>query len=161
MIKIVKILSTLGFILFAASPGVCQEVDLLTVDQLNERIKQGKDTTYVVNFWATWCAPCIKEIPHFERLQQEKNAEKLKVLLVSVDFKDRLHKAVKPFVKRRGLKTEVFLLDETDQQKYIDRIDKSWSGAIPATLFVKGGKRKFVENEFTYSTLLEVYQQIK
>lgn len=156
-----KIFFTLTVFLFMATSGFCQQVELLTVDRLDERLKQGKDTTYVVNFWATWCAPCIKELPHFEKLQQEKRKEKLKVLLVSVDFKDRLEKSVVPFVKKRGLKNEVFLLDETDQQVYIDRIDKSWSGAIPATLFVKGKKRKFIEKEFTYPSLLTEYQNFK
>lgn len=147
--------------LLAAFPAFSQKVELLTVDKLNERLEMGKDTTYVVNFWATWCAPCIKELPHFEKLQQEKRKEKLKVLLVSVDFKSRLEKSVVPFVKKRGLKNEVFLLDETDQQKYIDRIDKTWSGAIPATLFVKGKSRKFVEKEFSYQSLLTEYQNFK
>ena len=147
--------------LFTASSAFCQKVELITVDRLNERIKHGKDTTYVVNFWATWCAPCIKELPHFEKLQQEKRREKLKVLLVSLDSKSRLERAVVPFVKKRGLKNEVFLLDETDQQVYIDRIDKSWSGAIPATLFVKGKKRKFLEKEFTSQSLLNEYQKFK
>lgn len=156
-----KIFFTLTVFLFMATSGFCQQVELLTVDRLDERLKQGKDTTYVVNFWATWCAPCIKELPHFEKLQQEKRKEKLKVLLVSVDFKDRLEKSVVPFVKKRGLKNEVFLLDETEQQVYIDRIDKSWSGAIPATLFVKGKKRKFIEKEFTYPSLLTEYQNFK
>ena len=147
--------------LITATPGFCQQVDLLTIDRLNERITQGEDTTYIVNFWATWCAPCIKEIPHFEKLQQEKRREKLKVLLVSVDFKSHLEKSVAPFVKERGLKSEVFLLDERDQQVFIDRIDKSWSGAIPATLFVKGEKRKFIEKELTYPSLLTEYQNFK
>lgn len=158
---LMKSLLTLIFFLLAASSGFCQKVQLLTIDRMNERIEQGKDTIYVVNFWATWCAPCIKELPHFEKLQQDKRREKLKVLLVSLDFKSRLEKSVVPFVKKRGLKNEIFLLDETDQQVYIDRIDKSWSGAIPATLFVKGGKRKFVEKEYTYNTLLTEYQNFK
>lgn len=149
------------FFFLITSSGFTQKVELLRVDSLNERIKQGKDTTYIVNFWATWCAPCIKELPHFEKLQQEKRGEKLKILLVSLDFKSRLDKSVVPFVKERGLKNEIFLLDETDQQVYIDRIDKSWSGSIPATLFVKGKKRKFLEKEFTYPALLTEYKIFK
>lgn len=156
-----KIFLMMIIFLFTASSVFCQKVELLTVDRLNERIDQGKDTMYIVNFWATWCAPCIKELPHFEKLQQDKQPEKLKVLLVSLDFKSRLEKSVVPFVKKRELKNEVFLLDETDQQVFIDRIDKTWSGAIPATLFVKGEKRKFLEKEFTYQTLLNEYQQLK
>ena len=152
---------TLILFLFITSSGFCQKVELLSVDRLNERIQQGKDTTYIVNFWATWCAPCIKELPHFEKLQQEKRREKLKVLLVSLDIKSRLKKSVVPFVKKRELKNEVFLLDETDEQVFIDRIDKSWSGAIPATLFVKGKKRKFLEKEFSYPSLLTEYQRFK
>lgn len=152
---------TLIVFLLMSPLGFCQKVDLLTVDQLNARLNRGKDSTYIVNFWATWCAPCIKEIPHFERLQQEKRQEKLKVLLVSVDFKSRLEKSVLPFIRDRRLKNEIFLLDEKDQQVYINKIDKTWSGAIPATLFVKGEKRKFIEKEFTYATLLIEYQNFK
>ena len=137
-----------------------QNVKLLNIDQLNERVKNGKDSTYVVNFWATWCAPCIKELPHFEKLQADYKSEKIKVLLVSVDFKSKLTSAVVPFVKRKNLKNEVFLLNESSPQEYIDRIDPSWSGSIPATLFIKGDKRKFMENEFTYEQLVTEYKKL-
>jgi len=149
------------FLFFAFSiAGYSQNVKLLNIDQLNERIKNGKDSTYVVNFWATWCAPCIKELPHFEKLNAEFKSEKLVVLLVSVDFKSKLNSAVIPFVKRKNLKSQVFLLNESDPQKYIDRIDKSWSGSIPATLFIKGDQRKFIESEFTYEQLLTEYKKL-
>lgn len=149
------------FLLFAISiSGYSQKVKLLTIDELNERIKNGQDSTYVVNFWATWCAPCIKELPHFEKLNTEFKSEKLAVLLVSVDFKSKLNSAVIPFVKRKNMKSEVFLLNESDPQKYIDRIDKSWSGSIPVTLFIKGDKRKFIESEFTYEQLLTEYKKL-
>ncbi|MFH7000795.1 TlpA family protein disulfide reductase [Flavobacterium bizetiae] len=148
-------------VLFAFSvSGYSQNVKLLNIDQLNERIKNGKDSTYVVNFWATWCAPCIKELPHFEKLNAEFKAEKLAVLLVSVDFKSKLKSAVIPFVKRKNMKSEVFLLNESSPQEYIDRIDKSWSGSIPATLFIKGDKRTFIESEFTYEQLLTEYKKL-
>ncbi|MGN7808848.1 TlpA family protein disulfide reductase [Flavobacterium sp. 22076] len=137
-----------------------QNVKLLNIDQLNERIKNGKDSTYVVNFWATWCAPCIKELPHFEKLSAEHKSEKLAVLLVSLDFKSKLASNVVPFVKRKNLKNEVFLLNESSPQEFIDRIDPNWSGSIPATLFIKNDKRKFVESEFTYEQLLTEYKKL-
>ncbi|WP_017495644.1 TlpA family protein disulfide reductase [Flavobacterium sp. WG21] len=149
------------FVVFAFSvSGYSQNVKLLNIDQLNERIKNGKDSTYVVNFWATWCAPCIKELPHFEKLKTDHQSDKLAVLLVSVDFKSKLNSAVVPFVKRKNLKNEVFLLNESNPQEYIDRIDKDWSGSIPATLFIKEDKRKFIESEFTYEQLLTEYKKL-
>jgi thiol-disulfide isomerase/thioredoxin len=148
------------FLVFSATL-YSQNVKLITIDQLNERIKTGKDSTYVVNFWATWCAPCIKELPHFEKLGAEYKSDKLVVLLISVDFKSKLSSAVEPFVKRKKLKNEVFLLNESSPQEYIDRIDPSWSGSIPATIFIKGDKRKFVESEFTYEQLLTEYKKLQ
>ncbi|WP_456312458.1 TlpA disulfide reductase family protein [Pseudomonas shirazensis] len=137
-----------------------QKVKLLNIDQLQERVKNGKDSTYVVNFWATWCAPCIKELPNFEKLGAEYKVQKVNVLLVTVDFKSKLTSAVEPFVKRKNLKNEVFLLDESNPQEYIDRIDPSWSGSIPATLFIKNDKRKFLESELTYEQLLTEYKKL-
>lgn len=156
--KLLKI-SFLLFLLFSIK-GYNQNVKLLTINQLSERIKNGKDSTYVVNFWATWCAPCIKELPHFEKLSAEHKSEKLAVLLVSLDFKSKLTSNVVPFVKRKNLKNEVFLLNESSPQEFIDRIDPSWSGSIPATLFIKNDKRKFVESEFTYEQLLTEYKKL-
>ena len=147
------------FVVFSVS-SYSQNVKLLTIDQLNERIEKGKDSTYVVNFWATWCAPCIKELPHFEKLSAEHKSDKLAVLLVSLDFKSKLNSNVIPFVKRKKQKNEVFLLNEGSPQEFIDQIDPSWSGSIPATLFIKNGKRKFVESEFTYEQLLTEYKKL-
>ncbi|NCT93040.1 MAG: TlpA family protein disulfide reductase [Chitinophagaceae bacterium] len=153
-------LSILIILTFTASFAKSQS--LLSLDQLEKRLQSGRDTVYIINFWATWCAPCVKEIPSFEKFNKEHGlSEKVKVLLVSVDFiSDRKIKVI-PFVKKKQLKSEVFVLNEPDQQKYIDRIDKNWSGTIPATLFVKGKKRKFVESEFSYLALEKELQNFK
>lgn len=129
------------------------QVKLLTLDDLDKRFANGKDTTYVVNFWATWCAPCVAELPNFEKLRISNLKKPVKVILVSLDFKSKLQKEVIPFVKRNNINAEVFLLNEPNQQQYIERIDKKWSGAIPATLFVNKKFRRFYEKEFTESEL--------
>lgn len=140
-----------------------QKVNLLTVDQLEQRLKSGKDTVFIVNFWATWCAPCIEELPYFERFSTAKKQELVRVLLISLDFKSKMESSVKPFVKKMNLHNDVYLLNEKNQQTYIDRIDKNWSGAIPATLIIspKLKSRQLIEKQLTYQELLTFYQKNK
>ncbi|OAQ40751.1 redoxin [Pedobacter psychrophilus] len=148
---------------FTISKSLSAQVKLLSIDQLEERIGQGKDTIYVINFWATWCAPCVKEIPNFEKLGVTYRNQPLKVILISVDFKSKLDKAVIPFVKRNNLKSEVYVINEESEQLYIDKISKDWTGSLPATLIVnkQKGTRKFYEQEFTYLQLEKVYLENK
>jgi len=143
------------------SYSLSAQVKLLTLDELDKRIAAGKDTTYVVNFWATWCGPCVAELPNFEKLRVANLKKPVKVLLISVDFKSKLQKEVIPFVVKNQLKAEVFLLNETDQQKYIERVDPKWTGAIPATLFVKHKTRRFYEQEFTEKQLKNTLLNLK
>jgi len=156
-----KLLLCILSLFFVKAIALGQRPGLLTLDQLNARLKKGKDTVFVINFWATWCGPCVKELPDFERLNKEYGDGRVKVLLISVDFISTFRTAVVPFVKKNKLKSEVFLLNEKDQQSYIDKIDPSWSGSLPATLFIKGENRKFKEGEFTYPSLLKEVQTIK
>ncbi|GAA0557367.1 TlpA disulfide reductase family protein [Chitinophaga japonensis] len=144
-------------------PATAQQVALATVDQLEARFAGGGDTTYIVNFWATWCSPCVAELPHFEKFGEAHRGEPVKVLLVSVDARSRLRSKVVPFVKKEQLHSEVLLLNETDQQVYIDRVSPDWSGSLPATLFVNTGKqlRRLQEKEFTYDQLVTTYRSLK
>lgn len=142
-------------ILFLAfSQSLKAQVKALSLAELEQRFEARADSLLIVNFWATWCAPCVEELPYFDALSRQNNLGiPLKVLLVSVDFKSKLEKEVVPFLKKKALSAEVVLLDERDQQLYIDRIDKSWSGAVPATLIFYKDKRYFYEQEFTPETL--------
>lgn len=136
-----------------------QQVNPVKFSQLLSRYTAANDTTYIINFWATWCAPCIKELPNFVQLQKQYNTDKLKVILVSMDFKSKLESSVQPFVKRNKIPLEVMLLDEKDQGAIIDQVDKNWSGALPGTLIInaKTDYRKFYERDFSFDELKEAY----
>jgi thiol-disulfide isomerase/thioredoxin len=136
-------------------------VKLITYPQLEKRVSNA-DTVYIVNFWATWCGPCVAELPNFDKLQQTYKGQKVKVLLVSMDFKSKLN-TVKTFAKGKNLVSEVYLADKPSEQMFIDEIDKNWSGALPGTMIVnaKKGIRKFYEKEFTYDELNKLYQTNK
>ena len=114
---------------------------------LEKEILSDKNTVYVVNFWATWCAPCVKELPHFEQLNSEN--KNIKVVLVSLDFKNQFESKLLPFLKKKSIKSEVVFLADTDYNTWLPMVDKDWSGSIPATLIIKNGKKFFVEKMFS------------
>ena len=124
-------------------------------DAFEKAILKEDDTTYVINFWATWCAPCIKELPYFEQLH--KDNPKVKVILVSLDSRKDLEKKLIPFVAKKQLTAEVILLSDKDYNAWLDKIDDSWSGAIPATLIISGKRKLFAEREFENFTELNNY----
>lgn len=110
--------------------------------------QQQTDTTYVINFWATWCAPCVKELPYFEALQKKYLSEKVKVILVSLDFKKQLETKLKPFLEERKLTSSVVVLLDPDANTWVDKVSPEWSGAIPATIVYKKNKKGFFEQSF-------------
>jgi thiol-disulfide isomerase/thioredoxin len=137
-----------------------QNIRLISASDLESRLTNGKDTTFVVNFWATWCVPCLRELPNFEKLQAEFAGQKLKVILLSIDNKSKANSAVATFVRKRKLKNEVLVADEQKPQDYISKLEKSWTGSLPATLIVNKArnKRLFFEKEFSYPDLLNEYK---
>ncbi len=123
-------------------------------DQLESKYFQKKtDSIYVVNFWATWCKPCVKELPAFEKISAEYSDEKVIVLLVSLDFPDKIESQVMPFLQKNNIKSEVVLLDDADANSWIPKVSPEWSGAIPATIIYKKDNRKFYERSFTFEEL--------
>jgi thiol-disulfide isomerase/thioredoxin len=128
-----------------------------------EKFLQKKDDkVYVVNFWATWCAPCIKEMPYFEKLSQEYKNDNVEVLFVSLDFPHLYDSKLKPFIKDKNIKSKVVALNDVDMNTWIPKVDENWSGSIPATVIYRNDTSKFYEQSFTYESLeTEVKQFLK
>ena len=106
------------------------------------------DTVYVVNFWATWCAPCIAELPYFEALNIKNEGKNFKMVLVNMDSPKSTESRVIPFLSKNKIETEVVVLGDSKTYKWIDKVDTSWSGSIPITIILKGNKKHFYEKDY-------------
>jgi thiol-disulfide isomerase/thioredoxin len=113
------------------------------------------DTTYVINFWATWCKPCVEELPYFEALTEAHQADKIQVVLISLDFPKQLESKLVPFVQKHQLQSKVVTLLDGKYNDWIDRVSTDWTGAIPATLFRKGEKEHFLGHSVESTDELE------
>ncbi len=128
-------------------------VNSYTYKELKPLLERSDGKTYVVNFWATWCGPCVKELPAFEKLGKEYSDKNVEVLLVSLDFPKQVEKRLIPFINRKKIESKVILLDDVNEDYWIKAIDSNWTGAIPATLIYNSSKRKFYEQSFDYELL--------
>jgi len=134
-----------------------QEIRTIKLPELEQLINTNTGSLKVFNFWASWCGPCVKELGYFDALATQGDTQ---VILVSLDFPEDIEKARRILEKKEvGLST--YLLDEKDYDKYITSIDNSWSGAIPATLFIdKKGNRYFYESSFEKQELDNVVNKL-
>src|ERR1700741_1904520 len=133
------------------------------VDKLISRFNKMNDTLYIVNFWATWCKPCVAELPDFEKINAEYKDKKVKVLLVSMDFKEDISKKLKPFLQKNKTASEVVLLDELNGNDFINKVSEKWGGAIPATYFTRKNNavNEFFEKKVNHEFLVEHIDKFK
>lgn len=148
------------FLLMLGLPPAAQDISYIKSDQVTAWKNSDSDTVYVLNFWATWCAPCVAELPDFEKINREYADKGVRVILISTDFRRDVDKRVKPFVERQKLECQVVFMDETTPNDWIDLVSTEWSGAIPATLIVRKNRsfECFFEKQLHFEELEESVQ---
>ncbi|TPV35442.1 TlpA family protein disulfide reductase [Paucihalobacter ruber] len=136
-----------------------EELKIVDFEGLKPYLNKTDDKTYIINFWATWCAPCVKELPYFEEITKQYQGKEVEVILVSLDFPRQFESKLKPFIADKNLQSEVIALNDMDMNSWIPQVDESWSGAIPATLIYRQGKRQFFEKSFSKQELQTLLKQ--
>jgi thiol-disulfide isomerase/thioredoxin len=159
MKRILFIFTACVFLSLGAS---AQKPTMIKLADLQKLINTPTDQIKVINFWATWCGPCVKELPLIEKLQQERKDVKVSLVSLDIDLDPNPEKVYR-FVDRKKIKSEVLILDERNPNSWIDKVEKEWSGALPATLVINGktGKRKFVEKELHEGDLEKLIAEVQ
>jgi thiol-disulfide isomerase/thioredoxin len=128
-------------------------ISVLKFDELEPLLHKNNDSIYIINFWATWCVPCRKELPEFEKIRDAYKSKKVKVLLISLDFVNQKEETLIPFLIKNNVNSQVILLNDPDSNKWIDKVDTNWTGSIPATLIYNNKTRFFVEDVLNYEKI--------
>ncbi|MBO9631922.1 MAG: TlpA family protein disulfide reductase [Chitinophagaceae bacterium] len=138
------------FFIIIGFTGFSQSIRKVKIDELISYI-DSSDHPLVISFWATWCAPCVEEIPWLQAGVEKFKNEKVELLLVSLDFDKEYPKGLKDFLQKKNFRASFFWLDESNADQFCPKVDEKWSGGIPATLFInkQTGYRKFFERQLT------------
>ena len=137
-----------------------QQIALITdYNDLFAKFTKNDEKLYVINYWATWCKPCIEELPEFMEVNNElKDNTNFKMILVSLDKYSALETDLKSFIEKKNMPSDVYLMSDNNRQmEWIPLVNERWSGAIPATALYKNGKQlSFSEGTLTKEQLKEL-----
>lgn len=138
-------------LLFGTVTVQAQKIAVIKYEELQERMQEHNAKTLLVNFWATWCVPCIEEMPLLMEMNEKyKNAPDFKMVLVSLDTKNNLGK-LPAFIEKHNITAEVVLLDDNKRMnEWIPDLEQKWQGNLPATfVYHQGAKVSFIDGEVT------------
>lgn len=148
----------LSIVIYAFSYGFGYKADLEVIEKFDEiegLFNKDNDTTYVINFWATTCPPCLKELPHFEKSAITHKNDKYKIILINIDDEKRLEKYVLPFLKKLEIKNEVMALIDDNMTSWTAKINEEWYGALPYTVIYKNDNKEYYFGAFKDEEELE------
>lgn len=130
-------------------------IEIINLEQLQNIISERNNKPLFINFWATWCPPCVEEFPDIVKLSEEKGNE-VEFIAVSLDSESDLQNKVKSFVQKNNVNFKVLLLKESDVYPLMDWINDEWRGAIPVTfIYDKNG------NQVNFLLGLQSYSQFE
>lgn len=150
-------------ITFGLVPIRAQKIEKIGTAELEKILASQENKLHVVNFWATWCPPCVTELPYFEKLSKEYQGKDVKFILISLDFPSQIESRLIPFLKKNKIAADVRVMTNIDYNSWIEKVDAGWQGNIPVTLFFNNAKRTryFHPSEVTEKELRDLITKYK
>ena len=156
-------------LLFCISIISCQQekqiqttVELIDSTVFQKILDENHDNILVVNVWATWCVPCVKEMPDLNRLANEYKDKKVKIISISIDYADEIESKIIPFIQKHKINFPVYVNNFENDEKFINYLNLEWSGAIPATFIYdkKGNQKKFLSGKHSFTDFKEAVELV-
>ena len=119
---------------------------------LQKLIKERNGRILFLNIWATWCAPCVEEFPDLVKLSRAYPDQEVEVVGISADYPDEVESKILPFIKKHDVPFRILVAKFEHQEDFINGVNPSWSGALPATLIYDqhGNQRLFLVGQGTF-----------
>ena len=154
-----KFIFSIFLFLFITQVSHSQQIKKMKITDVQKLIDTS-NSVLVINFWATFCKPCVEEIPDLIQYATKYKKEKVALHLISLDLADYYPAKIKKFISAKKYAANIAWLDESNADYFCPIISPDWSGSIPATLFVntKNGYRKFYEKKLSAA---EIEKEIK
>jgi thiol-disulfide isomerase/thioredoxin len=134
-----------------------RKVDFIDEAGLQKLISERHGKILLLNIWATWCLPCIEEFPDLIKLYSSQGGETIEIVGISIDDPDDTASKVLPFLEKHAVPFKVYLAHFVKQDEFINSLDSTWKGAIPATFIYDSlGNQRFLMigqstfNQFKY-----------
>jgi len=140
-----------------------QDIQKIGIPELEKILASPTDQLLEVNFWATWCPPCVTELPYFEKLSKEYQGKGVKFILISLDFPSQIDSKLIPFLNKNKITADVRVMTNIDYNSWIDKVDSNWQGNIPVTLFFNNARKTkyFHPSEVTEKELRDLITKYK
>jgi len=117
-----------------------EEVELTMIDVagIKDLLENKSEKLRLINFWATWCSPCVAEFPELIKINRNYRKRKFEMITVSLDSPNRNDQVLK-FLTKTYASTRNYHFNSDDKYQLMDIVDKDWPGSLPYTIIVKPG----------------------
>ncbi|MGH2567409.1 MAG: TlpA family protein disulfide reductase [Bacteroidota bacterium] len=137
-------------------------IESIDENGFQDLVAQRNGKILFLNFWATWCQPCVEEFPDIVKLANEMSDKKVEFVAVSLDFPDEVESKILPFLQDKKVPFKVFVADLRDQDAFITIVNPSWAGALPATAIydLNGQQQSFVVGQQSFAQFKRELQKL-
>lgn len=128
------------------------EIPVVDEVWLKEKIENRNGKLLFINFWATWCVPCVEEFPDLVKIYDKHKDSDFEFLSVSVNLPSEIETKVKPFLIEQNANFPVVVVEEKRSEEVINLINPEWNGAVPVTVIYNedGNRAEFIADAKDY-----------